>query len=101
MVQQLKACLTVLTLVQLSAVGLFLWGFLLAKVELTDSSSTRCGPARRPAIHKVVWIVLDGLRYDFAASQAAGCGKEASKHLPVFCDLITEMVRDAYVYAYL
>ena len=89
----LRFRLTLLVLAQLSAVLIFLWGFLLAKVELLDRSVATCFPDDSPAFDKVVWVVIDGLRFDFAAEGAINCSQRSALALHTLRDLLCELVR--------
>ena len=89
----LRPRLIVLALAQLSAVLIFLWGFLLAKVELSDRSVDTCFSDHSPAFDKAVWVVIDGLRFDFAAEGAINCSQRSALDLHILRDLFCELVR--------
>ena len=78
---------------------LFLHGFLLNKVELETRSACSDHPTRHPCwtpphVDRVVWIIIDALRYDFAMADAPGA--PTSPHagrLAAFRDILHDAVR--------
>ena len=80
-----------LTLAQLAGLLLFLAGFLLAKFEVTERSRQACSlPVTETAFSRVVWVVIDGLRYDQVAS--SGTDTSHSRALSAMEDIACELV---------
>lgn len=79
----------------------FMHGFLLCKVELDTRSTCQdiAPPATAPTnscwtpphITRVVWIIIDALRYDFAVAPLGATGGYAGR-LSVYRDVLQEAV---------
>jgi hypothetical protein len=54
-----------LTILHAAALTLFIHGFLLTRVRLDQRSVVAAGP---PARSKLVWLMVDSLRYDFVVA---------------------------------
>ena len=89
-------CCIKVAILQIVAVLLFLWGFLLAKVELVETSSASCGPLvplqSEPAFDKTVLVVIDGLRFDFTTAENSNCSQSSELKVPVLQDLRCQLV---------
>ena len=86
---------TLLALAQLAGLLLFLSGFLLTKVEVTQRSHQACPLPGAPAFDKVVWLVMDGLRFDQVGSQPLSCSARSHRAFSILQDLACELVRSS------
>ena len=78
---------------QLAGLLMFLAGFLLAKVEVTQRSHQACAlPGSQPAFDRVVWLVVDGLRFDQAAGGALDCSRRPARPFGVLEQVACELV---------
>jgi hypothetical protein len=59
-------------LLHVAGIGLFIRGFLFIKRELTVRNTEHCGPLVSRPIRRLLLIVIDGLRYDFAERYLTG-----------------------------
>lgn len=57
-----------LLLLHLAALGLFVRGFLLTRVHLPQRTAASAGDAAAAPYDRVVWLMIDALRYDFVVA---------------------------------
>lgn len=65
------------SILQVIALGVFATGFLLTRIELPNRSlpadSLACIP--EPPVRKLVWIIIDALRWDFVSNRTGSSNK--------------------------
>lgn len=79
---------------------LFLHGFLLNKVELDTRSTCSDHPSPHPCwtpthVNRVVWIIIDALRYDFAITNTPGVPGPYAGRLAAMQDILNDAVRSS------
>ena len=80
------------SILHLIALGVFATGFLLTRIELPSRSlpadSLACNP--EPPVRKLVWIIIDALRWDFVSSSAGSSNQLGG--MPILQDIANAAV---------
>ena len=98
-VRRPKLGLALLTLLHLASLALFINGFLLTRVHLPERSTERPGAAANatapPPYDRVVWLMIDALRYDFVVSDGRYRCADAKLchqgHMPFLSELSSQV----------
>ena len=84
--------LLLFSILHLIALGVFATGFLLTRIELPSRSlpadSLACNP--EPPVRKLVWIIIDALRWDFVSNSTGSCNKLGG--MPILQDIASAAV---------
>jgi hypothetical protein len=83
------------SILHLIALGVFATGFLLTRIELPSRSlpadslqGQACNPA--PPVRKLVWIIIDALRWDFVSNSTGSSNKLGG--MPILQDIASAAV---------
>ena len=83
------------SILHLIALGVFATGFLLTRIELPSRSlpadslqGQACNPA--PPVRKLVWIIIDALRWDFVSNSTGSYNKLGT--MPILQDIANAAV---------
>lgn len=88
------------TIWHLIALSTFSIGFLLTRVELpqrtafaADLTAQSCSP--QLPVQKMVWMIIDALRWDFVSNSSSSISRASAGHMPILQNIASAAVGSA------